>query len=65
MMMDQNTLPPGMNTAYRNPQIPRKMLVEKNEYRNPSPVDQPLTRPLALRTNSVCSAGLPASVAIS
>ena len=58
MMMDQKTLPPGMNTAYSNPQIPRKMLVEKNEYLNPSPVDQPLTRPLALRTNSVCSAGL-------
>ena len=58
MMIDQNTLPPGMKTAYRKPQMPRKMLVEKNEYRNPSMVDQPLTRPLALRTKSVCSAGL-------
>jgi hypothetical protein len=35
--------------------MPRKMFVEKNEYRNPSPPDHPLTRPLALRTKSVCS----------
>jgi len=38
------------------------MLVEKNEYLKPSVVDQPFTRPLALRTKSVCSAGRGASV---
>ena len=31
MMTAQNTLPPGMKTAYRKPQMPRKMFVEKNE----------------------------------
>jgi len=41
---------------------PRKMLTEKNEYLKPSVVDQPFTRPLALRTKSVCSAGRGASV---
>jgi hypothetical protein len=34
------------------------MLVEKNEYLKPSPVDQPLTSPLAFLTKRVCSAGL-------
>ncbi len=51
--------------AYAIDQIARNRFTEKNEYRNPSLVDQPLTRPLALRTNSVCSPDLLASVAIS
>ena len=65
MTIDQNRLPPGMKVAYANDQIARNRFTEKNEYRNPSIDDQPLTRPLALRTNSVCSPDLLASVAIS
>jgi len=55
--MAQNRLPPGMKVAYAKDQIARNKLTEKNEYRNPSPPDQPLTRPLAFRTKSVCSGG--------